>query len=79
MNLGTPEQASAVRHAIEAGGRKHIETVQQAIESTGAIAYTARLAEAEAERAIAALDAVPPSQYREALLALAEFSVNRSY
>ena len=50
-----------------------------AIESTGAIEYTANAAEQEAEKAISALENVPASPYKDAMLALARFSVNRSY
>lgn len=79
MARGTPEQAAVIREAIERGGREHITAVQAAIESTGAIAYTARLAREEADKAIAALAPIPPSVYKDALLALAEFAVARHY
>lgn len=79
MQNGEPEHAAAVRTAIEEGGREHIAAVTQAIESTGAIAYTARSAEHEAELARKALTGIPNSPYKDALHALAEFSVNRTY
>ena len=79
MRVGTPAQAAIIRHAIENGGRENIAAVTQAIESTGAIAYTARSAHAEARKAMAALAVIPDSPYRDALHALAEFSVSRSY
>jgi octaprenyl-diphosphate synthase len=79
MQAGDPAQAAAVRRAIEAGGREEITAVLAAIESTGAIAYTAAAAREEADRAIACLDRLPPSAYREALTGLADFSVNRSH
>ncbi len=79
MREGTPEQASLVREAIMNGGLERIGEVLEAIESTGAIAYTARLAREEAERAAASLAALPPSPYRDALEDLAAFSVSRSY
>jgi octaprenyl-diphosphate synthase len=73
------EQKAVLHSAIEAGGREHITSVTAAIESTGAIAYTARSAKAEADKATAALAALPGSPYKDALIALAEFSVSRSY
>ncbi len=79
MRVGTPAQAAIIRHAIENGGRENIAAVTQAIESTGAIAYTARTAQTEARKAAAALSVIPDSPYRDALYALAEFSVNRTY
>jgi octaprenyl-diphosphate synthase len=79
MRAGKPEQSALIRRAIELGGRDQIERVIEAIESTGAIAYTAGLARMEAQRAMDALEPVPTSPYREALFALAEFSVSRTY
>ena len=79
MRVGTPAQAALIRQAIEAGGREHITEVQQAIESTGAIDYTARLAQSEADKAKACLAGLPDTAYTQALHALAEFSVNRTY
>ncbi|MFZ5595192.1 MAG: octaprenyl diphosphate synthase [Pseudomonadota bacterium] len=79
MRAGTPEEAAIIRHAIENGGRENIAAVMRAIESTGAIAYTARSAQMEARKAVEALSVIPDSPYRDALYALAEFSVNRSY
>ncbi|MEO5572955.1 MAG: octaprenyl diphosphate synthase [Gammaproteobacteria bacterium] len=79
LRTGTPEQAALIRHAIETGGLENIAAVTAAIESTGAIAYTARSASNEADKAKAALVHLPPSPYRDALHALAEFSVNRTY
>ncbi|WP_297526661.1 octaprenyl diphosphate synthase [Thiohalobacter sp.] len=79
MREGSEAERALVREAIEKGGLDHIEAVRDAIESTGAIAYTARSARAEAERAIDTLSRLPASPYRDALHALAEFSVSRSY
>ncbi len=72
-------QQAVLHSAIAAGGREHIAAVTAAIESTGAIAYTARSAKVEADKAIATLAALPGSPYKDALIVLAEFSVSRSY
>lgn len=79
LRHGNPRQAAVIRDAIEHGGREKIAQVLKAIESTEALAYTARSAQDEAAKATAALAVLPASTYREALYALAEFSVNRSY
>lgn len=71
------EQARGLRQAVEKGGLEFIGQVQAAIESTGAIAYTASLAAEQARLAAAALHPLPTSQYKDALLALADFAVNR--
>jgi len=73
------EQAALLRESIRSGGLAGIDRVIAAVESTGAITYTARAAAAEADQALAALAEIQLSPYRDALEALAEFSVNRSY
>lgn len=79
MRNGTATQSALIRRAIEAGGRDTIAQVIQAIESTGAIAYTAGAAQRESEQAMAALEAVPSSPYKDALYALAAFAVKRDH
>jgi len=79
MSHGTPEQAQLIRKAIENGGHDNMSAVCAAIESTGGIPYTANAAQREADLAIAALEPLPESTYKDALYSLAEFSVNRRY
>jgi octaprenyl-diphosphate synthase len=74
-----PTDRAVLRRVIENGGTDDLEAVLQTIESTDAIAYTARLAADEAAMAKKALEALPPSSYRSALSALADFSVDRSF
>ncbi|MCG8426380.1 MAG: octaprenyl diphosphate synthase [Chromatiales bacterium] len=77
MQTGTPEQQAALREAIEKGGREHIDVVMEAIESTDAIEYTSQAAKEEADKAKKALEVLPESPYRDALAAIADFSVAR--
>jgi octaprenyl-diphosphate synthase len=77
MEVGSETQRALLREAIEKGGREHIGAVMQAIESTDAIEYTARLAAEEAGLAKQALAILPPSSFRSALAALADFAVKR--
>ena len=72
-----PAQAAIIRDAIVHGGLERIEEILRAIESTGAITYTFGLANDEARKAREALEALPPSPHREALLALTRFAVER--
>jgi len=78
MRHGTPAQSSMIRRAIAEGGSHEFGPIRAAIESTGGLDYTARLARSEADLAIRALADVPGSAFREALAALAEFAVTRS-
>ncbi len=79
MEVGTDEQRSLLREAIENGGRENIDSVINAIVSTDAIDYTVALARSHVDRAKAVLESLPPSASREALAATADFSVARTY
>ena len=68
-----------MRTSIETGGREHIVAIIRAVESTGAIAYTARAAELESDRALTALGELPDSPYAQALRVLARFSSDRTH
>ncbi len=79
MRNGAPDQVAQIRRAIEEGSREDIAAVTRTVESTGALAYTARTAQDEADSAIATLADFPDSPFLEALRYLALFAVNRSY
>ena len=78
IETGNQKQQKLLRTAIEKGGADMVDEVMVAIESTDAIAYTARRAGEEAALAKKALEALPPSAFTSALAALANFSVQRS-
>jgi octaprenyl-diphosphate synthase len=67
-----------IRSAIEQGGLEQLEVIVAAIESTGALEYTRRLAQDEADRALMALQALPETPFKQGLAALARFAVERS-
>ena len=79
MQHGTPEQAALVRGAIEGGGREDFEAILAAIHQTGALDEARRYARAEAQLAINAIEALPPSIFKEALLQLSDFAVVRNH
>jgi octaprenyl-diphosphate synthase len=79
MRHGTAEQAAAVRHAIESGGRDAFPAVLAAIRSSNALEYTRAQAQKAAGQAKAAISVLPDSQYREVLLELVDFAVLRSH
>lgn len=79
MQHGDAEQQAVIRHAIEHGERDRIDDIITIIQDTGAINYTSEAAFKEAEQAKTALDPLPESVYKTALLSLADFSVERHY
>ena len=79
MRKGTSAQAQTVRHAIEQGGREDFAAVLAAITATGALDYAREQARREAATASAAIQGLPNSKYRDSLLQLADFAVNRNH
>ena len=78
MQNSTPEQAAVIKSAIEKGGYDKIDEVQAIIQQTGALEYTERMAELQAEKAIAELVELPASENKTLLENLARLSVQRS-
>ena len=77
MRKSSAEDNALIREAILDGGLDQLEKITAIIESTGALQYTAARAQEAADIAIAALSNVPDSDYKQALIAIAEFSVQR--
>jgi octaprenyl-diphosphate synthase len=71
--------AEVIIEAIRNGNRDVFSQVYQIVKSSKAIEYTEQRAIEEAEKAMQAIDSLPESQYKQALNALASFSVQRSY
>ncbi|WP_261834624.1 octaprenyl diphosphate synthase [Vibrio ishigakensis] len=79
MQHGNETQREMIHEAIEkANGMERLEDILQAMRDTGALEYTTRVAEQEADKAIAALDILPDSDEKQALIALAHLSVKRN-
>ncbi|HDU8495185.1 TPA: octaprenyl diphosphate synthase [Morganella morganii] len=79
MHNGNAEESALIRQAIEQGNRRHLlEQVLATMKRCGSLAYTYARAEEEADKAIAALSALPDSQYKDALAGLAHIAVRRS-
>lgn len=74
---GDKKQAKIIRDSISNGGLENINLIKDAINSTGAISYTAEIAKQESELAINTLNQLPSSEYLDALHSLAKFSVER--
>ncbi|MFZ5723428.1 MAG: polyprenyl synthetase family protein [Pseudomonadota bacterium] len=79
MREGTPADAELVRDAIRSGGIDRLPEVVAAVRRSGGLEYTRRLADAEADAAIALLEQLPASPYRDALAALARLAVQRTH
>jgi octaprenyl-diphosphate synthase len=79
LRHSAPESAAIIREVIKNGGREGIDRIMNSIESSGGLEYTVRLAQAEADKALSALTALPDTPYRAALAALVRFAVARKH
>jgi octaprenyl-diphosphate synthase len=76
---GTPQQAALVRAAIENASGDSFAEVLAAVRSSGSLDVARRHGIDEAEMAKAALLPLRESKFRETLLQLADFAVQRSF
>jgi octaprenyl-diphosphate synthase len=76
---GNESQSAMIKEAIETGnGMDKFELIMQAMQQTGALDYTKQQALDAADKAITALEALPESPYKQALIGLAHISVERA-
>ncbi|WP_159655533.1 octaprenyl diphosphate synthase [Vibrio atypicus] len=79
MQNGTEDQTAMIREAIEkANGMEKLDDIMTAMNETGSLEYTRQKAYQEADKAIAELDVLEDSQYKQALITLAHMAVHRS-
>ncbi|MGM0615624.1 MAG: octaprenyl diphosphate synthase [Pseudomonadota bacterium] len=77
MERGTPEQAKLIRQVIRKGGLEQLDEVLEIVHTTGALDYTRARADEMADRALAQLDALPPTPFRDTMAHLARLAVER--
>jgi octaprenyl-diphosphate synthase len=79
MRRGNEQQRLTIRRAIEQGGLDDLPAVLDAVIATDALSEVRRIAGKEAQKGQAAIAHLAPSAYRDALMALATFAVERSH
>ena len=77
MENGSDSDREMIRAAIASDGLSRLGAIQSIIESTGALRYTTARAQEAADIAIDSLAAIPESDYKQAMIAIAEFAVKR--
>jgi octaprenyl-diphosphate synthase len=76
---GDETQEKMISEAIIQGnGLNNLQPILQAMQETGALAYTKKQALKASQQAIDALAALPESEYKQALIGLAHISVERA-
>ncbi|AGQ89998.1 octaprenyl diphosphate synthase [Vibrio parahaemolyticus O1:Kuk str. FDA_R31] len=79
MRNTTPENALMIREAIEkANGMERLDEILTVMKEAGSLEYTTQKALEEADKAIAELEVLPESEYKEALITLAHVAVKRT-
>jgi len=76
LEVGTPAQKQLVREAIEKG-EADFDAVARAIQETGALEHASRCAVAEAALARQAIEGLPSSPARQALIDFCAFAIER--
>lgn len=79
MRNGSPDQTRMIRHAIEHGGLDELTGVMEAVRQTGALDYVREVARREAEAGCMAISHLPGSNFKEALVELSSFAVQRKF
>ncbi|BED90331.1 MULTISPECIES: octaprenyl diphosphate synthase [unclassified Pseudoalteromonas] len=80
MKHGSDEQKNLIRDAIEhCNGMDNLEAILTALKQTNALEFTMQKAQQEADKAIACLDFLAESQYKQALISLARIAVERDH
>jgi len=77
MATGTAAERDLVREAITNGRTEHFEAIMAAIARTGALDYARARAGDEAQAASAAIDCLPASEFKQALLYFSAYSIQR--
>lgn len=77
MRNGSEPQRALIRDAIANGRVDRIDEVLETVEATGAIPYTRALAETHSDSAIEALQGLPETRYKKALIDLVRFCLGR--
>jgi len=79
LQHGTSEERAMIRECIEHGNEQRFDEVLRAITKSGALDYTRAQARTAARRAEAAIASIPASAFKDSLLQLCAFAVDRNH
>ncbi|WP_019218302.1 polyprenyl synthetase family protein [Legionella tunisiensis] len=79
LQHGTAVQQQLIQESLREGSLQNLTAILEAIEATDAIEYTRNYAALEVDRALSALQILPDSVYKEALIELAQFAIKRDH
>jgi octaprenyl-diphosphate synthase len=79
MHHSTPEESKLIRNAIEQGGLENLTQVIEIVKNSGALTHVKALARTESAICCARIAHFPDSNFKRALITLAEFAVQRNF
>lgn len=79
MQQGNAAQKQLIRDSIEQGSIEHLAEIIQIIHDTKAVKYTQDMAAKEIDQATTALQILPDSVYKEALIEIAQYAIIRDH
>ena len=79
MKHGTEKESALIRNAILEGDASHFQEILGVVQRTGALEHAYRQARSEADMARQAVEVLPDSQYKSALIELSSFAVARDF
>lgn len=79
MKNGSEQEKYLVKSCIEQGDETQFDAILEAITKSGALDYTRSEAMKASQRAASSIQALSDSSYKDALLALCKFSVDRNH
>lgn len=74
-----PAEQALIKSAIRNGGLDHLEDIIAIMEATGGLTYTYETAKKQIEFAKVAIDTLPETPFRAALVTLADFALTRAH
>lgn len=79
LKHGNETQKMQIRESLQQGSLKYLPEIMVAIKETDAIAVTQKVAVKEIDLALTALTVLPESEYKTALIELAQFAAKRTF
>lgn len=79
MQHASSEKSELIRTSIKEGGLEHLSEIVNCVKQCGAIEYTLKRAQHEADLAKACLDQIPDSEAKSCMSFLADYSVSRTH
>lgn len=79
LEHGTAKQKEQIKESLQQGSLEHLSDILLALEETKAIDFTRAIAAQEIDAALSALVLLPNSEYKTALVDLANFAIERTY